>query len=200
MNKMEKEFHNIYNEIVDLMENAISESAHPYRTFSLASVDDKSPKVRTVVLRDFSKQNNYFEFHSDIRSPKLAELKNNNNFSALFYSSQNKVQIRFSGKTKFFYDCSETTKRWKQVTPSSKRCYMGHYSPSESLNEYHPNIPESVQFKNPSDEESLVGYKNFVIVRCYFNNIDYLKLKYSGHIRCNFTLGESKINAEWIAP
>jgi len=53
---MEKEFQNIYDEIVDLMENAISESAHPYRTFSLASVDDKSPKVRTVVLRDFSKK------------------------------------------------------------------------------------------------------------------------------------------------
>ena len=197
---MEKEFQNIYDEIVDLMENAISESAHPYRTFSLASVDDKSPKVRTVVLRDFSKKNNYFEFHSDIRSPKLAELKNNNNFSALFYSSQTKVQIRFNGKTKVFYDCSETKKRWDQVTPSSKRCYMGPYSPSESLSEYHPNIPESVQFKNPSDKESLIGYKNFVIVRCYFDKIDYLKLKYSGHFRCSFMLNESGIDAEWIAP
>ena len=197
---MEKEFQNIYNEIVDLMENAISESAHPYRTFSLASVDDKSPKVRTVVLRDFSKKNNYFEFHSDIRSPKLAELKNNNNFSALFYSSQTKVQIRFNGKTKVFYDCSETKKRWEQVTPSSKRCYMGPYSPSEPLSEYHPNIPESVQFKNPSDKESLIGYKNFVIVRCYFDKVDYLKLKYSGHFRCNFVLSKAKINAEWIAP
>ena len=73
-------------------------------------------------------------------------------------------------------------------------------SPSESLSEYHPNIPESVQFKNPSDEESLDGYKNFVIVRCYFDKIDYLKLKYSGHFRCSFMLNESGIDAEWIAP
>ena len=110
------------------------------------------------------------------------------------------MQIRFNGKTKVFYDCSETKKRWDQVTPSSKRCYMGPYSPSESLSEYHPNIPESVQFKNPSDKESLIGYKNFVIVRCYFDKVDYLKLKYSGHFRCNFMLSESKIDAEWIAP
>jgi|TARA_B100001093_G_scaffold487788_1_gene524361 hypothetical protein len=197
---MEKEFQNIYDEIVGLMQDAISESSHAYRTFSLASVDDKSPKVRTVVLRDFNKKNNYFEFHSDIRSPKLTELKNNNNFSALFYSSQNKVQIRFSGKAEVFYNCSETVKRWEQVTPSSKRCYMGPFSPSESLSKYHPNIPESVKFKNPSDKESSAGYKNFVIVRCHFNQVDYLKLKYSGHFRCNFVLSKAKINAEWIAP
>jgi len=197
---MKKEFQNIYNEIVGLMQDAISESSHSYRTFSLASVDDKFPKVRTVVLRDFCTKNNYFEFHSDIRSPKLAELKKNNNFSALFYSSQTKVQIRYIGKTKVIYDCSETEKRWDKVTPSSKRCYMGPYSPSESLSEYHPNIPESVQFKNPSDEESLSGYKNFVIIRCYFDRVDYLKLKYSGHYRCNFTLNKNKIDAEWIAP
>lgn len=197
---MEKEFQNIYDEIVDLMKSALNDSSHTYRTFSFASIDEKSPKVRTVVLRSFSIKDNYFEFHSDIRSPKLSELKKNKNFSALFYSSETKVQIRFSGKVKTLYNCSETEKRWEQVTPSSKRCYMGPYSPSESLNEYHPNIPENFQFNNPSDEESSAGYKNFVIIRCFFDRLDYLKLKYSGHSRCCFKFYENDIIAEWIAP
>lgn len=197
---MKKEFQSIYDEIAELMGSALDDSAHSYRTFSFASIEEKYPKVRTVVLRDFSKENNYFEFHSDMRSPKIKELKNNNNFSSMFYCSEKKVQIRYSGKVKIFSNCKESEARWTKVSPSSKRCYLGPYSPSESLSEYHPNIPSNVKFKNPSEEEALSGYKNFVIIRCTFDNIDYLKLKYSGHFRCNFKINDKIITANWVAP
>ena len=77
---------------------------------------------------------------------------------------------------------------------------MGPFNPSDSLEEYHPNIPDNVQFKNPSDKDSELGYNNFVIIRCNFNEIDFLKLKYSGHTRCKFTFENEDINASWVAP
>ena len=77
---------------------------------------------------------------------------------------------------------------------------MGPFSPSESLEEYHPNIPDDVKFKNPTEQESSVGYNNFVIIRCHFYEIDFLKLKYSGHQRCKFIFDKEKINANWLAP
>ncbi len=51
---LKKEFKEIYKKIESLMSQALKNSAHPYRTFSLATIDEKMPSLRTVVLRDFS--------------------------------------------------------------------------------------------------------------------------------------------------
>ena len=51
---LKKEFKEIYEKIESLMSEALKNSAHPYRTFSLATIDEKMPSLRTVVLRDFS--------------------------------------------------------------------------------------------------------------------------------------------------
>ena len=197
---LKNEFKEIYEKIEQSMSNALKNSAHPYRTFSLASLDDKMPSLRTVVLRNFSIDDRFFDFHSDVRSPKINQLKKNNKFSALFYSSQKKIQLRFKGAVKIFHKNSITKQRWENITPSSKRCYMGPFSPSESLEEYHPNIPDDVKFKNPSDQESSVGYNNFVIIRCQFHEIDFLKLKYSGHQRCKFIFKKENVKVNWVAP
>ena len=59
---------------------------------------------------------------------------------------------------------------------------------------------ENVQFKDPTDQDSLSSYDNFVIIRCHFYEIDFLKLKYSGHQRCKFIFDKEKINVSWVAP
>ena len=74
---LKKEFKEIYEKIESLMSQALKNSAHPYRTFSLASIDEKMPSLRTVVLRDFSLEENHFDCHSDLRSPKIKELNKN---------------------------------------------------------------------------------------------------------------------------
>ena len=197
---MKKEFIEIYETIDSLMSGALKNSSHQYRTFSLATIDGKIPSLRTVVLRDFSLENNYFDCHSDLRSPKIKQLEKNKEFSALFYSSEKKIQLRFKGTVEIFHKNSITKQRWDNVTPSSKRCYMGPYSPSDILDEYHPNIPDNVQFQDPSYEDSMSGYNNFVVIRCHFYEIDFLKLKYSGHQRCKFIFDKEKINVRWVAP
>ena len=197
---LKREFQEIYGKINLLMKKALENSAHPYRTFSLASLDKEMPKLRTVVLREFSFENSFLDCHSDIRSPKVIEFKKNNKFSALFYSSEEKIQLRFNGKVEIFHNNSITKKRWKFITPSSRRCYMGPFSPSDHLEEYHSNIPENVKFENPSKKESDKGYENFVVIRCHFDELDYLKLKYSGHLRCKLIFENENINGVWLAP
>ena len=197
---LKKEFKEIYKKIESLMSESLKDSSHPYRTFSLASIDEKMPNLRTVVIRDFSLEKNYFDCHSDLRSPKIKQLEKNKEFSALFYSYEEKIQLRFKGAVEIFYKNSTTKQRWDNITPSSKRCYMGPYSPSDILEEYHPNIPDNVQFQDPTDQDSISGYNNFVIIRCHFYEIDFLKLKYSGHQRCKFTFDKENINVSWVAP
>ena len=99
---LNKEFQEIYKNIELMMDEALKNSAHPYRTFSLASLEGKSPNLRTVVLREFSFENCFIDCHSDIRSPKINELRKNDKFSALFYSSEEKIQLRFKGRVEIF--------------------------------------------------------------------------------------------------
>ena len=87
--------------------------------------------------------------------------------------SEKKIQLRFKGTVEIFHKNSITKQRWDNVTPSSKRCYMGPYNPSDILEEYHPNIPDNVQFQDPTDQDSISGYNNFVIIRCHFYEIDF---------------------------
>ncbi len=51
---LKKKFKEIYEKIESLMSEALKNSAHPYRIFSLASIDGKMPSLRTVVFGDFS--------------------------------------------------------------------------------------------------------------------------------------------------
>ena len=49
---------------------------------------------RIVVLRKSERENNLLQFHTDLRSPKVDILKNNNNASLVFYDKEEKIQLR----------------------------------------------------------------------------------------------------------
>lgn len=197
---MKKEFQEKLDYLTKLMSDALKNSKHSFRIFSFGTSHNSRPNVRTVVLRDFNFKNQTFDCHSDIRSPKIKELSDNNLIEAMFYCPDNKVQARISGKAKVLHENQETMSRWNTLSESSKRCYMGPYSPSEKLESYHPNIPEDFQFKNPTKKESEIGFKNFVVIRINFDKIDYLELKYSGHKRIQFNFANKEVSANWIAP
>ena len=197
---MNKKFTEIYNSIDIDMTSAVSDYKDPFHLLSLANLSDESPHIRTVVLRDFSMSKKIFEFHSDIRSPKVEQLGVNPNFSALFYNPDKKIQLRFSGITKILPKDTSTKKRWEGISNSSRSCYLGPYSPSSTIEEDHPNIPEDFRFGDPNKQETEKGLENFVIIQCQFTSIDYLSLKYSGHSRCRFDFIGKNVSVCWLAP
>ena len=133
-------------------------------------------------------------------SPKVKQLNVNSNFSALFYNPDTKIQLRFSGTTNILHKDESTQKRWIGISNSSRRCYLGPYSPSSTIEEDHPNIPDEFRFGDPKIEETEKGFENFVIVQCKFTSIDYLSLKYSGHSRCRFDFIGKNVSVCWLAP
>tara|TARA_B100001996_G_scaffold275868_1_gene216561 strand:- start:628 stop:1221 length:594 start_codon:yes stop_codon:yes gene_type:complete len=197
---MNKKFTEIYNFIDSEMNSAISDYKNPFHLFVIGNSSKNAPHMRTVVLRYFSTSKQILEFHSDIRSPKISQLETNPNFSALFYNPDKKVQLRFSGTVQILHKDASTKKRWRGISNSSRRCYLGPYNPSSAIKENHPNIPDEFRFGDPKLEQTEEGFKNFVIVRCQFSSIDYLSLKYSGHSRCRFDFQGKNVSVCWLAP
>ena len=197
---MNKKFTEIYNSIDDDMTSAVPDYKDPFHLFYIANSSKKIPNIRTVVLRNFSMSKKIFEFHSDIRSPKIKQLNINPNFSALFYNPDKKIQLRFSGITKILHKDASTKKRWSGISNSSRRCYLGPFNPSSTIEDDHPNIPDEFRFGDPKIEETEKGFENFVIVQCQFTSIDYPSLKYSGHSRCRFDFNGKNVSVCWLAP
>ena len=74
----------IKNKIWAMLNNAVKDRASPFRipVFICGNQDDFDGRI--VVLRKSDQSNNLVQYHSDIRSDKIAKLKSNKNASMLF--------------------------------------------------------------------------------------------------------------------
>jgi general stress protein 26 len=187
----------IYQEEMKKCSDAVKDGKHPYHIFTFSSIKDKKwPEIRIVVLRDFKFNPNVIYFNTDYRSPKIAQMKNNNNCCALFYDGIGKVQIRFHAKASIHYQDSIAYEIWKKTALQSRKCYMGEMNPSSEIQEWHPNFPITYLKKDPKLEHSEEGFQNFTCIKLDVIETEILKLYHDGHVRFNI---KNKI-LNFIAP
>ena len=72
-----EDFDEIKNKIWSMLDNAIKDRGSPFRipVFICGGQDDFDGRI--VVLRKSDRENNIIQYHSDIRSNKIAKLKSN---------------------------------------------------------------------------------------------------------------------------
>ena len=79
-----EDFTEIKNKIWSMLDNAIKDRGSPFRipVFICGGQDDFDGRI--VVLRKSDQENNIIQYHSDIRSNKIAKLKANKKCSNAF--------------------------------------------------------------------------------------------------------------------
>ena len=65
----------IEKKIWDLLVNAVKDRTSEFRTPVFICGNDKDLDGRVVVLRKADQQNNFIQYHSDIRSSKIEKIK-----------------------------------------------------------------------------------------------------------------------------
>ena len=123
----------------------------------------KIPEARTVVLRNANKSRNFISFHSDIRSKKYQQLKDNNNVCALFYDKSRKVQLRVNGLGEIEHKSKSCVKSWNKMSKESKICYLAPLAPSSTTSKFIPNLP-SMTPHQITDKDEAYGYQNFCVI------------------------------------
>ena len=186
----------ILDQIWDELAASLEVGGHPFHIFSISTISNNKPDARNVVLRNVNRNDQSVTFHTDTRSNKISQIKNDSNVCALFYDSAKKIQIRAYGIISIETDELLIKDRWSQSKKMSKLCYLHKSSPGEKIDNAKDYLYDEDDLQNIE-----VGIKNFSVINIKFNKIDWLNLSHKGHERIiiNFINGDN-IKFEWVAP
>ena len=181
-------------EAENLIADGVNNSKSLFHTPVLSTFVNKTISNRTVVLREFNAKKRILRFHTDNRSGKIDELKENPISSIHGYDPDLKVQIRLKGKTYIHIEDEISKNAWSQSREMSKVCYSVKDSPGLKI-----SSPESFDIvKEEIDIE--LGYENFAVLLFCYDSLEFLFLKGAGHRRSLFDWSSNQLKSSWLIP
>ena len=193
-----EDFKEIKKKIWSMLDDAVTNRSSTFRIPVFVCGDQKDFDGRIVVLRKSDQSNNLVQFHSDIRSDKIAKLKSNKNASMLFYDKEEKIQVRLKVECNIHHNNETTKESWSKTGHISRKCYLVENGPgTESPKPTSGLKPELDNFEFTM-EQSEEGYKNFTVIQCKIKTIEWLYLAAKGHRRARFEIDNNK--EYWLVP
>ena len=193
-----EDFSEIEKKIWSLLKNAVKDRSSEFRTPVFICGNDKDLDGRVVVLRKADQQNNFIQYHSDIRSSKIEKIQKNPNCSILFYGKDEKIQLRIKVECAVNHDNEITKESWKKTGHISRKCYLVTNGPGTESDKPTSGLDNKFDNFDFTKEESEAGYKNFCVIRCNIKSIEWLYLAAKGHRRALFDFENNKKN--WLVP
>ncbi len=173
-----------------MLARGVKDRKSAFHTPSVATITAaNAPTIRTVVLRGCDEAAGWLRFHTDTRSGKIAELKQNPLAAMHFYDAQIKIQLRLS-VTLTMLDGENYDAAWQATRPMSRECYQVTAAPGSPLDD-----PYAVDFDATATND---GEDHFVPVRATVNTIEWLYLAARGHRRALFDLQNDTMS--WLVP
>ncbi|MEI6485735.1 MAG: pyridoxamine 5'-phosphate oxidase family protein [Sphingomonadales bacterium] len=171
----------------------------PVHTPVVASVDgDGLPQARVMVLRKADPAAATLRFHTDVRSPKVAQL-DGRPVAVLAYHPAEQVQLRVSGTASVLRDGEAVEGIWAQSTLFARRCYLAEQPPGTPLPGPASGLPAWIEGQQPTAEQIVPARANFATLWVDVTEIDWLHLANSGHRRALFRSSAGWAGG-WVAP
>lgn len=180
---------------------------HPFHTMTLATVAAGSPanapvengtaavsvaaEARTVVLRAVDPVAWQMSFHTDARSPKVAQIAACPGVTLLFYDTAGRRQVRARGVARVHQGNARSRERWAAVPERSRICYR---SPDA------PGAPVSREVATPNLPDPDAGYAAFAVVDVAVAELELLLLDHREHQRCLWVAGSDPARPRYLAP
>ena len=181
-----------------MLDNAVKDRSSSFRIPVFSCGIDGEIDSRIVVLRKSDQSNNLLQFHSDIRSDKINKLTKNPNASLLFYDKEEKIQLRIKVNCVINHDNEVTKQSWLKTAHVSRKCYLVDNGPGTEMDWPSSGLNKDIEKSGFTMEESEKGYKNFTVIQCNIESIEWLYLAAKGHRRIRFDLKNNKNN--WLVP
>jgi pyridoxine/pyridoxamine 5'-phosphate oxidase len=171
----------------------------PLHTPVVASVDAAGlPQARVMVLRKADPVTAALRFHTDARSPKVAEL-DGRPMSVLAYHPGENIQLRITGLARIGRDEDDVDRYWQQSTTFARRCYLAEQAPGTPLPGPASGLPAWAEGLQPTEAQVAPARPNFAVLWVGVTAIDWLHLANSGHRRARFSVADGWAGV-WVAP
>ena len=192
-------FEEIEKKVWALLNNAVKDRSSEFRTPVFICGDDKDLDGRVVVLRKAESEKSFLQFHSDIRSSKIEKIKKNPNCAILFYGKEEKIQLRLKVNCEINYKNEITKTSWEKTGHVSRKCYLVTRGPGTVSEKPTSGLVGKFNDFDFTKEESEQGYKNFCVIKCKIESIEWLYLAAKGHRRALINLNGNK-KFSWLVP
>ena len=134
----------------------------PAAQFVLATVADGRPAARTMVLRGASRADATVETHTDVASPKVAELRADPAAVIHVWDEPASLQIRIRARIEVLTG-AEADPIWEGVPEDARTNYGGEPAPGEPID-------------TPDDYEPGAARERFAVLRAHVEALDLLSL------------------------
>ena len=189
----------IDKKIWGLLSTAVKDRPSEFRTPVFICGNDKDLDGSVVALRKADPQNNFIQYHSDIRSSKIETIKQNPSCAILFYGKEEKIQLRVKAECNVHFDDEITKESWEKTGHISRKCYLVTNSPGTESDKPTSGLDNKFDNFDFTKKESEAGYKNFCVIRCKVKSIEWLYLAAKGHRRALIDLNGSR-KFTWLIP
>lgn len=183
-----------------LLHDGVRDFKNPFHHASLATLDGNKPQARMVIVREFSENDRLLICHCDVRSPKVSEITDNPNVSWLFYDPKKWLQLRLSGTASVHTDDNTAEAQWGKVRIHHRINYCAEMPPGSPVSKPTAGLPDLLGDKGYKILDGSEARKNFAAIVCRFDEMDWLLLKLTGHIRAKFHWKEDRMDASWVIP
>lgn len=182
------------------LEGAVPDRRHPYHLGVVATVTGAAPAVRTVVLRHADTATRELRFHTDARSVKARQLRDNPAIAWLFYDPVAKCQVRASGMARLHCGDAFAQVIWDAMQPMSRECYRMETASGAALDAPFAAPRPAFNRDVVPETEAAAAFNRMLIVRTTIDTIEFLQLRAEGHARAIARWNGTAWEAHWAAP
>ena len=190
----------VLKEIWKMLERGAARYNDPFHWPVLGTTGPNGIGMRSVILREFSSSERRLVCHTDARAAKVRDISNSARVSWLFYHPKKKVQLRISGMAALHSDDPFADRQWAAAGISSRLNYGTVDPPGTPVERPSSGLPDFLLKKAPSLLETEKNRKNFMVIACRIESIDWLVLQVLGNRRARFDWDENGLKATWLVP
>lgn len=155
---------------------------------------DDLPNARTVLLWRADAAQRVLYFHTDVRSPKYAELARTPWALLVFFDATAETQLRIHARMRLHARGQVTHRAWQELPHDIRRVFATVTPPGHAVNVPHAGMPTTAR-------EEASGYANFVLLEARVLHLDWLYMPAEGHRRAAFTWADgAEPKMTWLSP
>ena len=135
-----------------------------------------------------------------MRSEKAREIEADGRIGILAYDPRPAVQIRLNGSASVLSDGPVVDEAWEATRLLGRRCYLMSGAPGTPVEDSRSGFSDVLLSREPTLEESLPGRENFAVVSCIIDSMEWMALRFDGHLRARFRWLDGAWQGTWVLP